>query len=70
MMMLDSGTVSPRASSRSTGNLPIPPQLQQRGALGRVAEIDQVRRERNVVLVQRDQRLPAERGERMEMQRQ
>jgi hypothetical protein len=44
--------------------------FQQRGALGRVAEIDRIRRERDVVLVQRDQRLPAERCKRMEMQRQ
>ena len=46
------------------------PQLHQRGALGRIAEIDQVRRERDVVLVQRNQRLPAIRGQRVEMQRQ
>jgi hypothetical protein len=45
-----------------------PPQLHQRGALGGIAEIDQVRRERNVVLVQRNQRLPAIRGQRVEMQ--
>src|SRR5829696_360310 len=45
-----------------------PPQLHQRGALGQIAEIDLVRRERNVVLVQGDQRLPAIRGQRVEMQ--
>src|SRR5207248_7383007 len=45
------------------------PQFEQRGAFGRVAEIDRVRRERYVVLVKRDQRLPAERRQRMVMQR-
>src|SRR5437868_9048418 len=45
------------------------PQFEQRGAFGRVAEIDRVRRERDVVLVKRDQRLPAERRQRMVMQR-
>jgi len=51
-MMLESGTISFRASSCSFG----------------IAEIHQMRRERSIVLVQRDQRLPAERGQRVEMQ--
>ena len=40
MMMLDSGTVSPRASSRSTGNLPTGHSARNAVALFRVAEID------------------------------
>ena len=70
MMMLDSGTVSFLMSSLQHRKLADRPQFQQRGALGLIAEIDEVRRERRVVLVQGDQRLPAERRQRVKMQRQ
>src|ERR1700723_692490 len=43
------------------------PQLQQRGAFGLVGEIDRNRRERRLVLVEGDQRLPAERRQGMEV---
>ena len=46
------------------------PQRVERRALFRVAEIDDLRRERRAVLVKRDQHLVAELGERMEVQRQ
>jgi len=45
------------------------PKLQKHRALVRIAEIDELRRERNVVLIQRDQRLPAERRQRMIVER-
>ena len=43
------------------------PQLQQRGAFGLVGEIDRNRRERRLVFVESDQRLPAERRQGMEV---
>lgn len=43
-------------------------QSHQRVALRRIAEVDAARLERRVVLVQRDQHLVAERGERMEVE--
>ncbi len=57
---------------------PVDPQLGQLPAASLIkvveekpiAEIDDQRLERRIVLVKRDQRLPAERGQRMEMQRQ
>jgi len=49
---------------------PDAPQLLQRRAFGRIAEIDKVRRERDPVLIERDQRLPAERRQGVKMQRQ
>ena len=52
------------------GELADRPQLAQRGTLRRVAEVDHQRRERGVVLIECDQRLPAIRCQRVEMQRQ
>src|ERR1700754_1298191 len=43
--------------------------LQERFAFGRTAEVDLVERKRRFVLIERDQRLPAERRQRMVVQR-
>ena len=59
MMMLDSGTVSFARVVAQHRKLADSHSFTSARALGRIAEIDQVRRERDVVLVQRDQRLPA-----------
>src|SRR5436190_21497494 len=68
MMMLDSGTVRSFASSRSTGNLPIGQMaLNAAPGLG-VGEVDDVGLERGVVLVEGDQRLLTEGGERVEIE--
>src|SRR5581483_5116555 len=45
------------------------PELDERFALLRIAEIDQMRRERNIGLVKRDQRLVAVGRQRMEVER-
>jgi len=61
MMMLDSGMVRSLGIVAQYRKLADRPQLQQHRALGLVAEIDRVRHERRIVLVQGDQHLPAER---------
>ncbi len=54
------GTISFRASSRSTGNLPIPHNFTKAARASGLPRSTRLRRERNVVFVQRNQRLPAD----------
>ena len=69
MMMVDSGTVPVARRVAQHGHLADRPQLQERRARARVAKVDDDRLERRLVLVERDQHLPAEGRQGMEVQR-